>query len=120
MKTVYSNNYKYLNVYKKRSTKSEVVTQMVYGDNFHITKSYAKWLDIKIIDDGYKGFVVRGSYKKQSKPTHKVSNLKANIYSLKNKQKKISELSFGSKINVSIKKLNYCKFEKGWVNIKET
>ena len=33
-----TNNYTIINLYKKPSTKSEIVTQMIYGDSFSIYK----------------------------------------------------------------------------------
>ena len=33
-----TNNFAIINLYKKPSTKSEVVSQMIYGDSFSISK----------------------------------------------------------------------------------
>ena len=33
-----TNNFPLINLYKKPSTKSEIVTQMIYGENFSIQK----------------------------------------------------------------------------------
>ena len=52
MKNHYSNNYPIVNLYKKTSTKSEIVTQMIYGDSFSIIRKTKKWLTIKIKEDG--------------------------------------------------------------------
>ena len=52
-----TNNFAIINLYKKPSTKSEVVSQMIYGDSFSISKKSRKWLKIKIKEDGYKGYV---------------------------------------------------------------
>ena len=49
-----SNNYSLINLHKKPSTKSEMVTQMLYGENFSIFRRNNKWLKIKIKEDGYK------------------------------------------------------------------
>ena len=32
-------------------------TQLLYGDNFKVLKRYGKWCKIKIIKDGYIGFI---------------------------------------------------------------
>ena len=95
-----SNSYSILNIYKKPSTKSEVVTQMLYGENFSIFKKNGRWLKIKIKEDGYKGYIQNKNFSKFLKPSHKVSVLKANIYRLPNKNKRVNIMPFGSKIKV--------------------
>ena len=46
-----------INLYKKPSKKSEVVTQMIFGESFSILKKTKSWLKVKIKEDGYKGFI---------------------------------------------------------------
>ena len=53
MKKLYLNNYSETNLYKRKSTKSEVVTQMIYGDSFSIIKKFKKWLLIRVKEDNY-------------------------------------------------------------------
>ena len=43
--------------------KSEIVTQMIYGDTFSITKKSKKWLKIKVKEDNYKGFIKNKLFK---------------------------------------------------------
>ena len=69
------------------STKSEIVTQMIYGDSFYIIKKTKKWLKIKITEDNYKGYVQNRKFNDFIEPTHKVHVLKAKIYKLPNKKK---------------------------------
>ena len=57
MSKLYTNNYSYINLYRKKSSESEVVTQMIYGDAFSAIKKSNKWWKIKIKEDGYIGFV---------------------------------------------------------------
>ena len=111
-----SNSYSVINLHKKPSTKSEVVTQMLYGESFSIFKRYGRWLQIKIKEDGYNGFIKNRKFSKFSKPTHKVYKLKSEIFKLPNKSIKINEISFGSKIKVIENKKNFLKFSKGWIN----
>ena len=59
-----TNNFSVINLYKKSSSKSEIVTQMIYGDSFSILKKLKKWLKIKIKDDGYKGYVKNKNFSK--------------------------------------------------------
>ena len=44
----FTNTFSIINLYKKPSTKSEIVTQMIYGDSFSISQKNKKWLKIKI------------------------------------------------------------------------
>ena len=46
-----TNNYSVINLYKKPSTKSEVVTQIIFGESFSIFKKTKKWLKIKIKEE---------------------------------------------------------------------
>ena len=57
MTKYFTNNLTIINLYRKPSVKSEIVTQMIFGDNFSITKKNRKWLKIKIKEDGYKGYI---------------------------------------------------------------
>ena len=57
MTKYFTNNYPVINLYKKPSVKSEVVTQMIYGESFSISKKSKKWLKVKIKEDNYKGYI---------------------------------------------------------------
>ena len=94
MTKYFTNNLPIINLYKKPSTNSEIVTQMIYGDSFLVSEKTKNWTKIKIIDDGYKGYIKRRRFCNFLKSSHKVSVLKANIYRLPNKKKKISQLTF--------------------------
>ena len=48
MTRYFTNNFSVTNLHKKPSVKSEIVTQMIYGDSFSISKKSKKWLKIKI------------------------------------------------------------------------
>ncbi len=111
-----TNNFTVTSLHKKPSIKSEIVTQMIYGDSFSISKRSKKWLKIKIKEDGYTGFVKNRKFSQFTKPTHKVDILKSKIFRLPNKSRKINEISFGSKIKVLGYKKNFLKFSKGWIN----
>ena len=88
MTRYFTNNFSAINLYKKPSLKSEIVTQMIYGDSFSISKRSKKWLKIKIKEDNYKGYIVNKKYSNFLKPTHKVNTLKAKIFKFPNKIKK--------------------------------
>ena len=57
MNKIFSNNYPVINLYKKASSKSEIVTQMIYGENFRIISKSKKWMKIKIQEDKYIGYI---------------------------------------------------------------
>ena len=72
-----TNNFPILNLYKKASLKSEIVTQMIFGESFSIFKRKRNWLKIKIKEDGYKGFIKNKDFPNFLKPTHKINILNA-------------------------------------------
>ena len=94
-------NSSVINVYKKNNIRSEVVTQILYGDTFKKIKKSGLWFKIKNDLDHYKGYVKKKNYPSNQKNTHKVCNLRNNLYSKPNIKSKVKkQLSFGSKIKV--------------------
>ena len=112
----FTNNSAVTNLYKKPTVKSEIVTQMIYGDSFLISKKTRKWLKIKIKEDGYTGYIKNKKFPKLLKPTHKVSALKSNVFKFPNRRRKTYQIAFGSKIKVLDSKKNFLRFSKGWIN----
>ena len=119
MTKFFTNTYPVINLYKKSSVKSEIVTQMIYGESFVISNKAKKWLKVKIKEDGYKGYIKNKNFSNFLKPTHKINILKAKVYKFPNKRKKINIISYGSKIRVIAKKSKFLKFEKGWIDQNE-
>lgn len=110
------NNISFINVYKKKNTKSEVVTQLLYGDTFKKIKKNNSWIKIKNDSDHYMGFIKEKNFDINKKNSHKVCNLSAKLYSkpsIKNKIKK--KLSFGSKIKIIEKNGLFYKFDNLWI-----
>ena len=83
----FSNNFPVLNVHIKPSTKSEIVTQMIFGDSFSVSKRSRKWLKIKIKEDGYNGYIRNRKFSNFLKPTHKINVLKSKVFKLPYKKK---------------------------------
>ena len=109
-------NFSYINVYKKNNSRSEVVTQLLYGDKFKKIKKIGSWLKIKNDKDKYVGYIKNKEYSANKKNTHKVSRLAAKLYSKPAEKYKIkSKLSFESKITVTLKKNNFYKFDNFWI-----
>ena len=110
------NIFPVINVYKKKTKKSEVTTQLLYGDTFKKTKQSSAWMEIKNDLDGYKGFVEKKKFTLNDVCTHKVYVLYATLYSKPNDRKKINKkLSFGSKVKILEKNKNFYKFDKYWI-----
>ena len=118
MTKYFTNTFSVINLYKKPYIKSEIVTQMLYGDSFSVDKKTQKWLKIRIKEDNYKGYIQSKKFSDYISPTHKVNSLKSKIYKLPSK-KVINKLPFGSKIKITDSKKNFCKFFKGWINKKD-
>ena len=116
MTKFYTNIFSILNIYKRPSKKSEVVSQMIYGDGFSISKKTKQWIKIKTKEDNYNGYILNKNYSEFLKPTHKIDVLKANVYKYPNKLRKINEIPFNSKIKVTGNNNKFLKFSKGWIN----
>ena len=113
-------NSTFINVYKKKNLKSEIVTQLIYGDTFRKIKEDKSWLKIINDSDGYRGFIKKKKFPINYNNTHKVYNLSANLYSKPNIKNKIKKkISFGSKIKILEKKNKFCKFDNFWINEKD-
>jgi cell wall-associated NlpC family hydrolase len=109
------NNLSFINVYKKK-TKSEIVTQLLYGETFKKVSSNKSWLKIRNDLDNYQGYIKNKNYPNKVKNTHKIFNIYAQLYSKPNLKNKINKkLSFGSRIKVTKKKNNFYKFDNMWV-----
>ena len=115
MTKYFTNNFSVINLHKKPSVKSEIVTQMIYGDSFSISKRSKKWLKIKIKEDNYKGYIKNKKYSNFLKATHKVISLKAKVFKFPNRIKR-DEITFGSKIKVIDNNSKFLKFANGWVH----
>ncbi len=114
------NDLSFINVYKKPNSKSEVVTQLLYGDEFSIIKKTKSWLKIKNKLDNYKGFIKNRSFPLSQRYTHKIYKLSANLYVKPNLQNKIKKkLSFGSRIKIVKEKNKFCKFDNLWIKKKD-
>lgn len=116
------NDCSILNIYNKKDTSSELISQMLYGEKFKILKKYNNWLKVKTSYDGYVGFIKNKKYSKDIINTHKIIKLKSNVYLKKNKKFKLSTLSlpFNSRIRILKENKKFIKFSKNkWINKKD-
>ena len=103
------------NIYKKPSKKSEVTSQIIYGEEFKILSKNKSWIKIKTLFDNYKGFIINSKYVEKFSPNYKVSSLKAKIYK-KPGIKTNSWLPLASKLSVLEQKKNYVQIDKSkWI-----
>ena len=118
MNKIFLNNYPITNLYKKSSSKAEIVTQMIYGESFEIINKSTKWVKIRIKEDNYVGYVKKRKFIPYVKPTHKISSLFANTYKKPNFKNKVGKLPYFAKIKVDIINSKFAKFQNKWIEIK--
>ena len=118
MSNIYTSSYPVISLYKKASFKSKIVTQMIYGESFEIINKSSKWLQIRIKEDKYVGYIRERKFTSYLKPTHKVSVLSANIYKNSNFKKKIGKLPYVSKIKVEKIISKFAQFQNKWIEKK--
>ena len=109
-------DYPIINIYEKKSLKSKISSQLLFGEKFKILRKQNGWLKIKTSYDKYIGYIKDKRYIKDLKITHKISSLKANLYSEPERNFKTNiKLSFCSLISVTEKIKNFYKFGKYWI-----
>ena len=118
MSKIFLNIQPIINLHKKSSSESEIVTQIIYGEAFKIINKSAKWIKIRIKEDNYIGYIKRRKFISYLKPTHKVSALFANIYKTPDFKSKTGKLSYVSKIKVDEINSKFAKFQNKWIEIK--
>jgi len=107
------------NIYKLPNIRSEVTSQILYGERFKILSKRKGWIKIKSLYDRYSGFIKDKKYVKELKISHKVSNIEANIFKNPNTKTK-RNLYFGSKLSVLEKRNGFARFDKNrWVKLKD-
>ena len=113
----------YLNVYELASKKSNISTQLIYGEKFSIIEKKKDFFKIKADFDNYLGFIKIRKFNKVLNKTHKVSILKSKIFNQpKNNIKFLTKkyLPFSSEIEILTKKNNFGMFEKNkWIKLNE-
>tara|TARA_B110001452_G_scaffold173152_1_gene145100 strand:- start:17 stop:760 length:744 start_codon:yes stop_codon:yes gene_type:complete len=114
MKNNFFYKKEFSNIYRKASIRSEITSQILYGEKFKILLKNKSWIKIKTTFDNYIGFIKNKDYTNSFRPTHKVFSLKAKIINKSNKNK--TYLPFASKISIIQEKKNYFEYEKNkWI-----
>ena len=103
------------NIYKNPSRRSEVTSQIIYGEKFKILAKNKKWIKIKTSFDNYVGYIKNLKYVEKFSPNYKVSSLKARIFKKPGIGTK-SWLPLASKLSVFEQNRYYVKIEKNkWI-----
>ena len=106
------------NVYLKPSIKSELSSQILYGEKFKILFKIKGWLKIKTDFDKYTGFIKNEIFKDSFKPSHKIFFKRSIIYKKvkSNFIKTQKKLYFSSTIKNLEYKKGYIRFDKNkWI-----
>ena len=65
-------NYSVANIYSKPSSKSEVISQILYGEKFKIIGKKKDWYKIRNNYDNYIGFIKKRKFNQKFQPTNKI------------------------------------------------
>ena len=111
------NKYSFINIYENRKKNSKLSSQILYGEKFSIIKKYKDFYKIKTDYDKYVGFIKKRKFEQFAfKPTHKVSSLKANVFSKPIKSSRIKmKLSFTSLLQVKSSNKEFFNFDNYWI-----
>ena len=69
------------NIYSKPSLKSEVTSQILYGEKFKVLSKKRNWIKIKTSFDNYIGFIKKNKFYENFKPSLKISKLPLSEFS---------------------------------------
>ena len=106
------------NLYEQPSYDSKVASQIIYGEKFKILSKNKEWVKIKNGFDNYVGYIKYKNFKNKHRPTHKICNLKTNIFQKTKKTKNF--LPFGAKISIINQNKKFVEYEKNkWIKKKD-
>ena len=66
------------NIFAAQSSNSEVLSQILYGEEFRILTKTKNWVKIKTKYDNYVGFIKKNKFYRKFKPERKIYKLKSN------------------------------------------
>ncbi len=106
------------NIYSKPSLRSEIASQILYGEKLKILSETRSWLKIKTNFDNYIGFIKKVKFNKNFQPTHKIYKLKTRIFKKKHNAFIPTKnfLFFASGVSINNQNKRYIEFEKNeWI-----
>ena len=72
MKNNFFINQHLSNIYFKPTDKSDVSSQILYGEKFSVISKKGKWIKIKTNYDRYIGYIKEDKFTVKYRPTHKI------------------------------------------------
>jgi len=117
---ILSVNRPFANIYKYKNLKSEVVTQMIYGEKFIAQKKYGSFFKGYKEYDGYKGYIRSNDLRIfKERPTHKIVVGKCYVYKKPSEKFKLKiDFFLNSRIRIKKSKNNFYQFDKFWIKKK--
>ena len=105
------------NIYKKNNKNSEIVTQILFGENFITNSKSGKFYRGYKAYDKYKGFIETKDLQiDKIKKTHKIISKDCSLYKKPNNKYKINKkIFFNSKISILNNKNNFIQTKIGWI-----
>jgi hypothetical protein len=105
------------NIYKKNNNKSEIVTQILLGENFITQSKFGKFYKGYKAYDKYKGFIeAKDLHLDKNKKTHKIISKECNVYKKPNNKYRLSKkIFFNSRISILDDKNNFIQTRNGWI-----
>ncbi|MEY2888114.1 MAG: hypothetical protein RL027_453 [Pseudomonadota bacterium] len=105
------------NIYKNNNKKSEIVTQILLGENFITQNKFGKFFKGYKAYDKYEGFIeAKDLHLDKRKKTHKIISKECNLYKKPNdKYKTNKKIFFNSKISILDNKNSFIQTTVGWI-----
>jgi hypothetical protein len=105
------------NIYKKNNKRSEIVTQILFGEKFLAQKKLGLFYKGYRSYDKYKGFIgIKDLELDKSKKTHKIISRECFLYKEPNLRTKLNKkIFFNSKISILNQKNNFVQISIGWI-----
>ena len=114
-------NHSIVNIYKKPNFGSELVSQILFGEEFCYISKYRNFYYGFSNYDKYYGYVLIKNLKKNNiKKTHRIKSKEVNLFSKPNKKDKICQkIFFNSKISITKKKGKFLSIHNYWIEKKD-
>jgi len=105
------------NIYKRNNKKSEIVTQILFGEKFLTQKKFGRFYKGYKTYDKYKGFIeAKDLHLDKRKKIYKIISKDCNLYKKpNNKYKTNKKIFFNSKISILDNKNNFIQTSTGWI-----
>ena len=110
-------NNQLTNIYKSASPKSEIVSQILFGEKFYVTKKNKLFYEGFSVYDHYKGYVLKKHFiKTELTKNSRIILKKSFLYTAPDNNKKTKKyLLFNSLVSIIDKKNNFIKINKYWI-----